>query len=196
MNGTKEKILDAALNLFSQRGYSGTSMSDIAASLNLTKAALYKHYGSKEEILDSLFDRIEAYYSENFGSKEHLPEAFGSADGLVSLTMRMVDFTVNDDRIVKVRKILTIEQFRNERACALATRHFLTGLEELFTGIFGNMIEQKLLKDNDPEMLAFAYTAPVSALVLLCDREPGKKGEAFEKIRAFSEHFVSTYGEN
>ena len=50
--GTKERILRTALELFAQNGYLGTSMNDIAGQLGITKAALYKHYASKQEILD------------------------------------------------------------------------------------------------------------------------------------------------
>ena len=42
-------------------------------------------------------------------------------------------------------------------------------------------------------MLAFAYTAPISALIHLCDREPAKTEEATGKIEAFSRHFIATY---
>lgn len=45
---TKERILEAALELFAQNGYLGTSMNDIAARLGFTKAALYKHYASQQ----------------------------------------------------------------------------------------------------------------------------------------------------
>ena len=41
---TRERILHAALALFAQRGYAGTSMSDIAGALGLSKAALYRHF--------------------------------------------------------------------------------------------------------------------------------------------------------
>ena len=44
--GTKERILRTALELFAQNGYLGTSMNDIAGQLGFTKAALYKHYAS------------------------------------------------------------------------------------------------------------------------------------------------------
>ena len=47
---TKERILEAALELFAQSGYSGTSMNDIAKQLGITKGALYKHYTGKQEI--------------------------------------------------------------------------------------------------------------------------------------------------
>lgn len=44
---TKERIVDVALGLFAQSGYLGTSMSDIAKQLGITKGALYKHYTGK-----------------------------------------------------------------------------------------------------------------------------------------------------
>ena len=46
---TKELILKQALKLFSENGYAGTSMSDIAKPLGITKAALYKHFKSKQQ---------------------------------------------------------------------------------------------------------------------------------------------------
>lgn len=56
--GTKERILRIALELFAQNGYLGTSMNDIARQVGLTKAALYKHYASKQEILDKIVERM------------------------------------------------------------------------------------------------------------------------------------------
>ena len=55
---TKERILDEALKLFAQSGYMGTSMNDIADRMGVTKAALYKHYTSKQEILDSIVEKM------------------------------------------------------------------------------------------------------------------------------------------
>ena len=55
---TKEKILEEALKLFAQSGYIGTSMNDIASKLGVTKDALYKHYKSKQEILDSIIEKM------------------------------------------------------------------------------------------------------------------------------------------
>ena len=43
-------------------------------------------------------------------------------------------------------------------------------------------------------MLAFAYTAPISALIHLCDREPEKTDAAMAQIEAFVGHFIRTYG--
>ncbi len=191
---TKERILDEALRQFSQKGFDGTNIRELTASLGLVKSSMYKHYKSKEEIWNSLLDRMIAYYNDRFGSAEDLPPVPDTLDGFVAMTMRMVDFTVHDERIIKSRKLLTIEQFRDERARALATKHFLTGLKDMFTPIFAGMMDKGLLRRDDPAMLAFAYTAPISALIHLCDREPEKTEEALAQIEAFSRHFVKIYG--
>ena len=191
---TKERILDAALEMFSKKGYEATNVRDITASLGIVKSGAYKHYASKEEIWNALLDRMIAYYDERFGSSEHLPPVPDSLEALVILTMQQVNFTVHDEKIVMTRKVLTLEQFRDERARGLATRHFLTGLTEMFTALFSGMMDKGLLRRDDPAMLAFAYTAPISALIHLCDREPEKTEEAIARIEAFGRHFIKTYG--
>ncbi len=191
---TKERILAAALEMFSQNGYAGTNIRELTASLGLVKSAMYRHFESKEDIWNALLDEMIAYYAERFGSPEHLPPVPDSLEALVAMTMRMVDFTIHDERIIMTRKLLTIEQFRDERARDLATKHFLTGLKEMFTHVFSGMMESGLLRRDDPAMLAFAYTAPISALIHLCDREPEKTDDAIAQIEAFSRHFIKTYG--
>ena len=191
---TKERILAAALDMFSRNGYAGTNIRELAASLGLVKSGLYKHFESKEEIWNALLDQMIAYYGARFGSPEHLPPVPDSLEGLVALTMRMADFTIHDEKVVKTRELLTIEQFRDARARELATKYFLTGLRDMFTAIFAGMMDKGLLRRDDPAMLAFAYTAPISALIHLCDREPERTEEAIAQIEAFSRHFIATYG--
>jgi len=195
-NDTKERILEAALEMFSKNGYAGTNIRELSASLGLVKSGVYKHYESKEAIWNALLDELVAYYEARFGSPEHLPPVPDSLEELVSMTMRLVDFTVHDETVVKSRKLLAIEQFRDEQARDLATKHFLTGLTQMFTQIFSGMMEKGLLRRDDPNMLAFAYTAPISALIHLCDREPEKTEEAIKQVEAFSRHFIKTYGED
>lgn len=193
---TKERILAAALDMFSQNGYAGTNIRELAGSLGMGKSSMYRHFESKEQIWNTLLDELVAYYEARFGSSEHLPPLPDSPEGLVDLTMHMVDFTVHDETIIKTRKMLTIEQFRDERARELATKYFLTGLTEMFTQLFAGMMDHGLLRRDDPAMLAFAYTAPISALIHLCDREPEKAEDAMTQVEVFSRHFIKTYGED
>lgn len=194
-NDTKERILEAALEMFSQNGYAGTNIRELSASLGLVKSGVYKHFESKEAIWNALLDQMIAYYADRFGSAEHLPPVPDSLEGLVTMTMQLVNFTVHDEKVAMTRKVLTLEQFRDVRARELATRHFLTGLTDIFTRIFSSMMDKGLLRKDDPEMLAFAYTAPISALIHLCDREPEKTEEAIRQAEAFSRHFVRIYGQ-
>ena len=193
-NDTKERILEAALEMFSQNGYAGTNIRELSASLGLVKSGVYKHFESKEAIWNALLDQMIAYYDDHFGSSEHLPPVPDSPEEFVQMTMRMVNFTVHDERIIMTRKVLTLEQFRDMRARELATKHFLTGLTDMFTRIFTGMMDKDLLRKDDPMMLAFAYTAPISALIHLCDREPEKASEVIKQVEAFSRHFIKTYG--
>ena len=191
---TRERILEAALEMFSQYGFAGTNIRELAGSLGMGKSSMYRHFESKEEIWNALLDELVAYYEARFGSPEHLPPVPDSLEELVTMTMHMVSFTIRDEKVVKSRKLLSIEQFRDERARELATKYFLTGLKDMFTPIFAGMMDKGLLRRDDPAMLAFAYTAPISVLIHLCDREPEKADEAMAQVEAFSRHFLDTYG--
>ena len=191
---TKERILVAALELFSKNGYAGTNIRELTASLGLVKSAMYKHFESKEDIWNTLLDEMIAYYDTHFGSPEHLPPVPDTLDELAEMTRQMVNFTVHDEKVVMTRKLLTIEQFRDERARDLATKHFLTGLKDMFTPIFRGMMDKGLIHREDPAMVAFAYTAPISALIHMCDREPEKTEEMMAQVEAFIQHFIRTYG--
>ncbi|MEU4223495.1 helix-turn-helix domain-containing protein [Nonomuraea sp. NPDC026600] len=58
---TRADIQEAALSLFTERGYDATSMREIAEQLGITKAALYYHFDSKEAVIRSLFtDHLRA----------------------------------------------------------------------------------------------------------------------------------------
>jgi AcrR family transcriptional regulator len=58
--GTRRRILAVALELFSAHGYAGTSMRDIAETMSMTKASLYYHFESKEQILEAVTEPIRA----------------------------------------------------------------------------------------------------------------------------------------
>ena len=58
---TRERILDVALDLFTDQGFDGTSMREIAERLHLSKPAIYYHFASKEEILMALHMRLHEF---------------------------------------------------------------------------------------------------------------------------------------
>lgn len=82
---TREEILVAAAQIFSQKGFHATSMADIAQAVNLQKASLYHHITSKQELLlemldqalDLLIERMEAVMSRPLPPDEMLRQAMG-----------------------------------------------------------------------------------------------------------------------
>ena len=190
---TKDRILDEALVMFAEHGYKGTNLRDLAARLELSKSALYKHYESKEDIWNALLDKMEAYYAQRFGSIDNLPPTPDSWEAFKQMMMGMISFTVHDPQIILTRKLLTTEQFHDARVCKLATKHFLEGTANIYAKVFEGMMENGLLKKQDPAMLAFSFTAPISALIHLCDREPVRHDEALGRMDDYVRYFISIH---
>ena len=65
---TKEKIFDASIDLFSQYGYTGVSIRQIAKEVGIKESSIYNHYKSKESILESI---LTYYINETL--KEEAP---------------------------------------------------------------------------------------------------------------------------
>ena len=73
MADTKEKILHTALRLFARNGYEAASVSDIAGELGITKGALYRHYKNKQDIFNSIVERMYQVDAER-AKKYEVPE--------------------------------------------------------------------------------------------------------------------------
>ena len=70
-SSTREKILEVALKLFSRKGFKETTIKDIAKEVGITEGAIYRHFTSKEEIIESLLKEItEELRQELFESIE------------------------------------------------------------------------------------------------------------------------------
>jgi AcrR family transcriptional regulator len=61
---TREALLTRCLHLFAQRGFSSTSVDDVATAAGVTKGAMYWHFSSKEEIFHAILDRIRQQWQE------------------------------------------------------------------------------------------------------------------------------------
>jgi AcrR family transcriptional regulator len=103
---TRQRILDVALTLFTEQGYDGTSLREIAQKLGVTKAALYYHFESKDDILLALHMRLHEMGKDALMamSKEHVT---------LKLWREVLDKMV--DQILAQRQILLMHQ-RNEAA--------------------------------------------------------------------------------
>ena len=108
---------------------------------------------------------------------------------------KKIKFTMHDDIVRKTRRILAMEQFRNERIAELTSRYHLENLQEMYTGIFMGFMEKGILKKDDPELIALEFVSPVSLLIHMYDRQPEREEEVLNKIRKHFEHFAKVYAE-
>ena len=190
---TKDKILGEALTLFSENGYDGTGVEQIAEKVGIKAPSLYKHFKGKEDILNALIDNAEARYEEYFGSEQHIGKIPESREEFIDVTMERVLFTMRDPMIRKIRKFLVQEQFRNDRLAAITTRHQLEGVQKMYTRIIESMTEKGLFIKDDPALLANELTAQVVLLIAKADRQPQLEHEITDSIERHICHFCDVY---
>ena len=192
---TKERILDAALTLFAENGYDGTSVEQIAKAVGIKAPSLYKHYKGKEDILNALIDSAEVRYEEMFGSERNIGKIPESREEFIKVTMGRISFTMRDPIIRKTRMFLVQEQFRNQRTSEVTTRHQLDGIQGMFAKILKGMVDKGLVKEDDPALLSVELTAPAVLQIARSDRQPQYEEEALESIERHLRHFCDVYME-
>lgn len=193
MENTKEKILSAALELFSATGYDGTSMQDIATRLGLTKAALYRHFSGKEALFDALIASVREHYERGLHMADP-PRVPASLRELAEMSLAQVGFTIGDETVIRMRRLFTLSQYRNPHIAALAEEYFLAGMERTYAAVFAGMMERGLIRREDPALLAMEYVAPIGELIRTVDREPLQKEAVMGRIARFITQFLKTFG--
>ena len=178
---TKEKILDAALSLFAENGYDGTSVEQIANIVGIKAPSLYKHYKGKVR------------YEEMFGSENNIGKLPQSREEFIKVTMERISFTMRDPIIRKTRMLLVQEQFRNERISEATTRHQLDGVQRMFAKIIKGMMDEGMVVEDDPKLLAAELTAPAVLQIARSDRQPQCEEECMEYIEKHLRHFCKVY---
>lgn len=197
-------ILEEALKQFSRKGYDGTSMSDIAEPLGISKAALYKHYKSKQEIFEKIIEESEVKYKEVLEKLSvHYPDNSRkklskndvdvysdiSAEGLCKNVLTFVRFSMNDEYSRQVRRMLTISQFQNRELGEMYTRRYVDAMLDYDEKLFEQLIKSAVIKKGKPKSLAAMFYAPVIMYMGIWDREPERARECEKAIKDHVEQF-------
>ena len=199
---TKQKILEAALELFSVQGYEATSISQLAEAVGIRKASLYSHFENKQAILDALIQTtLEQYAQHSIFTKADWDDPDFTRDkenltpeAAAQMFMGQIRYILHDPQISRARKMLTIEQFQNPQMAQLQTRQNYTDVMRYFTGLVRFLIRQGRLADSDPDITAAQLCLPVSVWINLCDREPEREEEVMGLIKRHIRQFFEMYG--
>lgn len=154
---TKDKIVFEALKLFSRDGFEASSTRAIARSINCSDAVIYKHFKSKQEILDAIVDfcsnrlieKSSQISLENMCWKE-----------VEKICLDMFEFQTTDPWIVPFRKLLVIEQFKNEKLGKIYREVFITKPLSYMEDMFKTLIEQGYMKQGNPKVYAMDLYSP------------------------------------
>ena len=171
---TKERIWETALELFAQNGYLGTSMNDIAGRLGFTKAALYKHYTSKQEIWDRIVERMNEMDYERAKQFE-MPE--GNLTEIVAAYQKTPIEKVRayskaqflhwteEEFSSRFRKMLTLEQYRDPEMAQLYQKYLATGPVDYMAAIFRGLTDS----EEAAQHLALEFYGPMFLLYSVSD---------------------------
>jgi AcrR family transcriptional regulator len=161
-NDTRQRILDVALDLFTEQGYDGTSLRQIAEQLGVTKAALYYHFESKEDILRALHMRLH-----DFGRDALLK--MGEEPVTLELWEQLLDQIVG--QMLVQRKIFLMHE-RNQAALEKLHREDHDAEHEDIQNQFRRVLNDTRLPVRDRVRMAASFGVIFSSLFLA--------GDAFE----------------
>ena len=198
---TRDEILNVALNLFSVNGYEATSISQIAGAVGIRKASLYSHFSSKQEILDNVVESVLKGYAEHsiFANADwDDPEFTKNKEGMTAedaakMIQGQVRYIVHDPAISRGRKMLMIEQFRNEELAVLQSRMNYDDVLKYFEGMIRFLVRMNKLKESDTEIMAAQLSSPITVWINLCDREPSREEEVMELVHKHVLQFFEIY---
>ena len=195
---TKQEILEAALDLFSAQGFEATSVSQIASAVGIRKASLYGHFENKQAILDALVQEVLKQYEEHslFASENWEKDASNlpqTSDDAVKMIQGQIRYILHDRSISSARKMLVIEQFRNQEIAKLQTKQNYTDIMRYFEELMKYLIQNGALAEEDPEIMAAQLCLPISIWINLCDREPERESEVMSLVEKHIRQFFRIY---
>lgn len=202
---TKKKILEEALTLFSEKGYSDVYVGDIAKAVGIKAPSLYKHFKSKQEIFNAILEELKESYTQytatigidgNNANADAGIYADISEESLIEIGKNLFLFFLHDDHMRLFRKLLTIEQFHDSELAELYSNQYVDNPLAYQGRLFQLLVTTKKFKQVDPDILALQFYAPIYTLLTLCDRQPNREQDALKMIEAHIRQFNNIYLED
>lgn len=154
---TREKILIESMKLFSVFGFEAVSIRTIASNVGVSDSALYKHFKSKQEILDMIVSESKERFYDQY--KKVFISNMEEFD-FPKICIDMYRFQTQDEWIVCFRQILILEQFKNNKMAEIYKELFIDMPIGNMTEIFKDNIGKGYMKDMNPKVMAMELYAP------------------------------------
>lgn len=163
---TKERILRVSIDLFARKGFKDVSVREIAAAVGIKASSLYKHYESKEDILDNIFIMFREKIAQTVFSKEKLRENISiiSPERFLKESFDKFKLVMWNPEVVKIARIITLEQQRNQSVRQFFVRELIENPNQILRYAFDLMVENGLIDPVDTGVLAEEYNAYIVCL--------------------------------
>lgn len=186
---TKDLILAEALKLFSAKGYDSVTVAMIAENCSIKAPSLYKHYKSKREIFDAVYEKALNKYDSFITSIKINEDEITSlnSDILFSKLKAVIRFFTHDEEIVMLRKLMKLSNDSNIRAAY--SEKFFDFVINYHKRLFDELIKEQLMIAEDSLSLAMLYDSPLLVIIDELDRHPEREEELLERLKAHSQLF-------
>jgi AcrR family transcriptional regulator len=180
--GTKERIMDTAIDLFSRRGYEAVSMQDIADAVGIRKSSIYNHFKSKDQILQSIlsyFNKELARTDVKQVGEEKLIETYLDTMGpaaLMAVVGKQLEDLLKAPKMRKIWRMIAMEVYRNAMIRSFFEREVIDRPSRFWEKAFRSMMGRGMIRQTDVATLArefqsFQIYLQVKYLVLFNDEE-------------------------
>ena len=157
---TKQKILDNAIQLFAMKGYTETSVRELAAAVGIKEASLYNHFSSKNAILEQILEEYSQFTRTVF-KKDKLTaiKANPTAEGIMS-SMTLVFPEGREKFYLQMLYVILQEQHRNPIVRKFVANHYILSNEQTIRIMIENMIDLGIVRpDTDPHFWAQLHSS-------------------------------------
>jgi len=163
---TKERIFEAAVELFSKQGYHGTSIRELAKAVGIKESSLYNHYSGKSSILDAILNYQMSGFKTAIAYLEKMEGPLTSITDPVELwlagTMEFV--RILPPLTEPISRILINEMFLDEQCRRFVLNSMFTAQKNLTEQLLSDMHARGMIKDCDIRKTAVQYVYMLQGL--------------------------------
>ncbi len=199
---TKDRIIYESLKLFSEKGYAGVSMREIACAVNIKAASLYAHFKGKEDIYKAIGITMKNRYNDeahklsidgNNPNKDVNVYKQISTEELYNIGKELFIYFTTDEFTKMYRKMLTLGQYEDSDIAREYSQLYYDDCIEYQKRLFAMLASFGAFREADYEIMAIHFFTPIYTLITLYDRQPEREKELLDILRRHIEQFVLLY---
>ncbi len=162
-----DEVLDAALDLFIEKGFAATRLEDIAARAGISKGSVYLYFESKEKIIEGLVRRaVVPIANEALGIVRGYD---GDPRPIAALAMRHLAHKLADPRFLAIPKLMMREMINFPELAQMYRVEVLDRVIPVIEDLIRRGIDQGFLRPVDPNLTLRSIVGPVMMHLLLAE---------------------------